>query len=230
MDPVGARRVCTALAIVSAILIALGGALWYLGHAAVGLTLVIAFVAVLLICLGVNSFVNKLAFHTMRLSAGRKREERSGGFCPEALAGPRLSVPAPVGGLVLPEAVPAVDGPSLGGLEGDLAFLATVGADRFEELPGPVVVPVTSVCHLIISLSCGTRHPVSTGIPGGLSTASRFPLIWVRQGVWSRCSWDGHGQMRGTRRPSDRRHRQRVHARPQGVCPLGEAYQAGWSD
>ena len=79
-----------------------------------------------------------------------------------SLKAPGDSVPASVGGLVLSEAVPAVDGPSLSGLEGDLALLLAVRADGLEEFPGPVVVsvPVASVCHFDFSLRFSRSEPV----------------------------------------------------------------------
>lgn len=49
----------------------------------------------------------------------------------------------PVFRLVFPEAVPAVDGASLGRLEGNLALFSAVGADSFEHFPGFIPVPVT---------------------------------------------------------------------------------------
>lgn len=62
---------------------------------------------------------------------------------------PSFPAVRPVCGLVLVEAVSAVNGPSLGRLERNFALCTAIGACCFEELSGPVpvVISVSAVCH-----------------------------------------------------------------------------------
>ena len=84
----------------------------------------------------------------------------------------RVSEPAPVpslGGLVFPEAVPAVDRPSLCGFERDLALRTAVGACCLEEFLGPVpVVSVSAVCHFfhLLVLTVSNKTPSTLELDG----------------------------------------------------------------
>lgn len=164
------RRIATAFTLLALACIAVGLLAYLKGSVAIGVTLMIVGVSVGIISmtyLRMLSLVDNPWLVTNKKNKRKKSHHRGAGVFPGASeeAPDRYSVPAPVGGLVLPEAVPAVDGPSLSGLEGDLALLAAVGADCFEVLPGPVVVPVpvTSVCHDYFSLRYTNKSPPLAG-------------------------------------------------------------------
>jgi len=75
-----------------------------------------------------------------RLDGVQKEERESkilSGLAP--LRSLKLNCSEPVLGLVLLEAVPAVDRPALGGFEGNLGLCAAVGANNVEHFAGSIV-------------------------------------------------------------------------------------------
>lgn len=76
MDPNGARRTSGIVAVLCIILIVAGAAMYLAGLEIPGIIVAIIAVAVLVICLGIRSFLNAFAMNQMVRGAGKNKKDR----------------------------------------------------------------------------------------------------------------------------------------------------------
>ncbi len=74
MDIARTRKLSGLLAALSAVCICIGGVLFFTVSEVAGIVLIVAFVVVLVLCLGIRSFIRAFAFENMRRGAGKDRE------------------------------------------------------------------------------------------------------------------------------------------------------------